>query len=164
LGIFINSVTRFTQLIGKGTTDNPELAEVQNTLLNDLHQHVATMEKENFLVRRHLQQVEEFAKRERWEQLSQDDVEAIAQSLASLLNGLPNGNRLAKEFDLLCLKLQLSILKRTDDFVLLRDKVRDFLSQLEEKRDIPMVKDQLSLIEEVQAESWWTDVKPWMID
>lgn len=153
-----------TQLIGKGTTDNPELAEVQNTLLNDLHQHVATMEKGNFLIRRHLQRVEEFSQRERWEQLSQDDVDAIAESLAPLPNGLPNGNRLAKEFDLLCLKLQLSILKRTDDFVLLRDKVRDLLSQLEEKRDIPMVKDQLSLIEEVQAESWWTDVTPWMID
>jgi type I restriction enzyme R subunit len=153
-----------TQLIGKGTTDNPELSEVQNTLLNDLHQHVATMEKENFLVRRHLQQVEEFAQRERWEQLSQDDVDAIASSLASLPNGLPTENRLAKEFDLLCLKLQLSILKRTDDFVLLRDKVRDLLSQLEQKRDIPMVKDQLSLIEEVQPESWWTDVTPWMID
>jgi type I restriction enzyme R subunit len=122
------------------------------------------MEKENFLVRRHLQQVEEFANRERWEQLSQDDVDAIASSLASLPNGLPSENRLAKEFDLLCLKLQLSILKRTDDFVLLRDKVRDLLSQLEQKRDIPMVKDQLSLIEEVQPESWWTDVTPWMID
>ena len=153
-----------TQLISKGTTDNPELSEVQNTLLNDLHQHVATMEKENFLVRRHLQQVEEFANRERWEQLSQDDVDAIASSLASLPNGLPSENRLAKEFDLLCLKLQLSILKRTDDFVLLRDKVRDLLSQLEQKRDIPMVKDQLTLIEEVQPESWWTDVTPWMID
>jgi len=153
-----------TQLISKGTTDNPELSEVQNTLLNDLHQHVATMEKENFLVRRHLQQVEEFAQRERWEQLSQDDVDALASSLAPLPNGLPTENRLAKEFDLLCLKLQLSILKRTDDFILLRDKVRDLLSQLEQKRDIPMVKDQLSLIEEVQPESWWTDVTPWMID
>jgi type I restriction enzyme R subunit len=153
-----------TQLIGKGTTDNPELANVRNTLLNDLHQHVATMEKENFLVRRHLQQVEEFAQRERWEQLSQDDVETLASSLAPLPNGLPTENRLAKEFDLLCLKLQLSILKQTNDFVLLRDKVRDLLSQLEEKRDIPMVKDQLSLIEEVQPESWWTDVTAWMID
>ena len=27
-----------------------------------------------------------------------------------------------------------------------------------------MVRDQLSLIEEVQAEDWWTDVTPWMID
>jgi type I restriction enzyme R subunit len=153
-----------TQLLSKGTTENPELAEVRSTLLNDLHQHVATMEKDNFLVRRHLQQVEEFANRERWEQLTPDDVDAIASSLAPLPNGLPNGNRLAKEFDLLCLKLQLSILKRTDDFVLLRDKIRDLLSQLEGKRDIPMVKAELTLIEEIQPESWWTDVTPWMID
>ncbi|HEY9653298.1 MAG TPA: DEAD/DEAH box helicase family protein, partial [Coleofasciculaceae cyanobacterium] len=153
-----------TKVLNDGIRDNPELAEVRHTLLNDLHQHVATMETNNFLVRRHLQQVEEFANRERWEQLSQEDVEAIASSLAPLPNGLPDENRLAKEFDLLCLKLQLSILKQTDDFVLLRDKVRDLLSQLEEKRDIPMVKDQLSLIEEVQPESWWADVTPWMIE
>jgi type I restriction enzyme R subunit len=73
---------------------------------------------------------------------------------------LPTENRLAKEFDLLCLKLQLSILKRTNDFISLRDQVRDILSQLEEKKDIPMVRDQLSLISEVQAEDWWTDVTP----
>lgn len=121
------------------------------------------MEQSNFLVRRHLQTVEEFSNRERWEQLDENDVEAISESLASLPNGLPTENRLAKEFDLLCLKLQLSILKRTNDFVRLRDQVRDILSQLGEK-DIPMVKDQLSLIQEVQAEDWWTDVTPWIID
>ena len=108
--------------------------------------------------------MEEFSNRERWEQVSEDDVEEIAESLAPLPNGLPTENRLAKEFDLLCLKLQLSILKRTNDFVRLRDQVRDLSSQLEEKRDIPMVRDQLSLIEEVQAEDWWADVTPWMID
>jgi len=152
-----------TQLINERATHNSEQAELRNTLLDDLHQHVATMERSNFLVRRHLQTVEEFSNRERWNQLSEDDVEAIAESLALLPNGLPTENRLAKEFDLLCLKLQLSILKRTNDFVNLRDKVRDILSQLEEK-DIPMVRDQLSLIQEVQAEDWWMDVTPWMID
>ena len=137
---------------------------LRQSLLNDLHQHVATMERENFLVRRHLQQVEEFSNRERWEQLNEEDAEAIANSLATLPNGLPSEDRLAKEFDLLCLKLQLSILKRTNDFIRLRDQVRDLLSKLEAKQEIPMVKLQLSLIEEVQAEDWWTDVTPWMID
>ncbi|HEY9645717.1 MAG TPA: DEAD/DEAH box helicase family protein, partial [Chroococcidiopsis sp.] len=137
---------------------------LRNTLLNDLHQHVASMERENFLVRRHLQQVEEFSNRDRWEQLSEADIEAIATSLAALPNGLPTGDRLAKEFDLLCFKLQLSILKSTNDFIRLRDQVRDLLSSLEAKRDIPMVKTQLPLIEEVQSEAWWTDVTPSMID
>ena len=122
------------------------------------------MERDNFLVRPHLQKVEEFSQRERWEQISEDDFEAISQSLAPLPNALPTEDRLAKEFDLLCLQIQLSILQQTDNFVRLRDRVRDLLSQLEQKRDIPMVKKQLPLIAEVQAEDWWTDVTLWMID
>ncbi|MBD3886257.1 DEAD/DEAH box helicase family protein [Phormidium tenue FACHB-886] len=153
-----------TQLLNQQATPDAEQTELRSTLLTDLHQHVATMERENFLVRRHLQQVEEFSNRERWEQIDDEDAETIAHSLASLPNALPTEDRLAKEFDLLCLKLQLSILKPTNDFVRLRDQVRDLLSQLEAKREIPMVKEQLSLIEEVQLEDWWTDVTPWMID
>lgn len=143
---------------------DPNQTALRHSLLNDLHQHVATMEPENFLVRRHLQQVETFSDRQRWEHLSEEDNEIIADSLANLPNSLPNDDRLAKEFDLLCFKLQLSILKRTNDFVQLRDKVRDLISQLESKRDIPMVKQHLSLIDEVQAESWWTDITPTIID
>jgi type I restriction enzyme R subunit len=160
----VNTRLELAQLLHQQKNSDPEQTELRSSLLNDLHQHVATMERENFLVRRHLQHVEEFSKRERWEQLNEADTEIISQSLSSLPNGLPTEDRLAKEFDLLCFKLQLSILKRTNDFVRLRDQVRDLLSQLEAKREIPMVKDQLSLIEEVQAEAWWTDVMPWMID
>ena len=145
-------------------SDNDEQAQLRNELLNDLHQHVASMERDNFLVRRHLPHVETFAKRDRWNQLSPDDVDIITDILAPLPNGLPTGDRLAKEFDLTCYKLQLAILNRTNDFEPLRDKVRDLLSQLETKRDIPMVKDQLALIEEVQAEAWWTDVTPEMVN
>lgn len=46
-----------TQLINEGATHRSEQAELQNTLLDDLHQHVATMERSNFLVRRHLQYI-----------------------------------------------------------------------------------------------------------
>ncbi|MEP0981868.1 DEAD/DEAH box helicase family protein [Leptolyngbya sp. AS-A5] len=160
----VNTRLELAQLLNQQKNSDPEQIELRSCLLNDLHQHVATMERENFLVRRHLQQVEEFSNRERWEQLSEADAETISQSLSSLPNGLPTEDRLAKEFDLLCFRLQLSILKRTNGFVRLRDQVRDLLSQLEAKREIPMVKDQLSLIEEVQAEDWWTDVTPWIID
>lgn len=152
-----------TQLINEGVICE-ETAELRKSLLDDLHQHVATMEHNNFLVRPYLQKVEEFSNRERWEQISQDDVEAIAQFLAPLPNALASENRLAKEFDFLCIQLQLSILQQTDDFIRLRDKVRDLLSELEHKRDIPMVKAQLPLIAEVQAEDWWVDVTLGMIE
>jgi type I restriction enzyme R subunit len=142
-------------------TDNHNLRE---SLLNILHQHVATMERKNFLVRRSLQKVEEFSQRERWNELSETDAEQIARSLAPLPNGLPKEDELAKRFDLLCLKLQLAILKSTEDFIELRDKLLDLLDRLEQKRTIPMVKEQLPFIESVQEETWWADVSPTMVE
>jgi type I restriction enzyme, R subunit len=142
----------------------PRSAALRTQLLNALHQHVSTMPRDNFVVRRRLQQVETFSSRDRWNDLSEDDVVTIANSLASLPNGLPNEDPLAKEFDLLCLKLQLAILKTSTSYERLRDRVRDILSQLETKPDVPMIKDQLAFIQDAQEESWWSDVTPPMVE
>ncbi|MBV6627977.1 MAG: DEAD/DEAH box helicase family protein [Rivularia sp. (in: Bacteria)] len=144
--------------------EKPETAELQQNLLNDLHQHVASMEPKNFLVRRHLQQVEEFSSRERWNQLNNSDIETIGNNLATLPNGLPSENELSKRFDLICLKLQLAILRKSTDFIQLRDQIRDLMQRLEQKQAVPMVKDKISLIAEIQAESWWTDVNLEMLE
>ena len=151
-----------SQVIQQQDADNSqtENQELRQSLLDNLHQHVATMEKQNFLVRKHLPQVEEFSERDRWNSLSDRDTEQIAESLAHLPNGLPKEDELAKRFDLLCLKLQLAVLKGSSDFIGLRDKVRDILDNLEEKQTIPMVKQQLPLIQQVQEEGWWSDVTP----
>ena len=147
----------------KVISDKVQNQELKKSLLDNLHQHVSTMEKQNFMVRQHLKQVEKFSQRDRWNNLSESDTEAIAQ-LAHLPNGLPKENELAKRFDLLCLKLQLAVLKGSSDFVGLRDKVRDLLDRLEEKQTVPMVKQQLPLIQKVQNENWWSDITPAMIE
>jgi type I restriction enzyme, R subunit len=46
----------------------------------------------------------------------------------------------------------------------LRDKIRDLLQRIEQKPTVPIIKAQLPLIQEVQTESWWTDVTPSMIE
>ncbi|AFY69170.1 Type I site-specific deoxyribonuclease [Thalassoporum mexicanum PCC 7367] len=142
----------------------PGNQELRENLLNDLHLHVDSMPQHNFMVRRQLEYVEEFANRDRWNNLSDEDTEIIVDRLAKLPNGLPSENHLAKEFDLLCLRTQLALINQTNDFERLRDKIRDLLARLEQKRDIPMVKTQLALITEVQNESWWIDVTPPMIE
>jgi type I restriction enzyme R subunit len=133
-------------------------------LLDELHQHVASMEENNFLVRKHLQQVETFSNREKWNNLTSQDKETIINSLIPLPNSLPPENPRIKNFDLLCLKVQLAVLKNTDDFEKLRDQIRDLLARLEAKKTIPAVKEKLNLIEEVQQESWWQDVTPHLIE
>ena len=140
-----------------------EYKALQKNLLDDLHQHVESMERDNFLIRPHLQRVNEFSQRTRWNQVSNDDIEVINQ-LAELPNGLPTENEVAKRFDLLCLKVQLSLLNQTSNYTALCDQMRDLLQRLEQKRTIPMVKAKLPLIEEVQTATWWTDATSEMVE
>uniref|UniRef100_UPI00286BA878 type I restriction endonuclease subunit R n=1 Tax=Chamaesiphon sp. VAR_48_metabat_135_sub TaxID=2964699 RepID=UPI00286BA878 len=150
------------------TSNNANNHQLQQDLGDSLHQQVASMEAENFMVRRHLAAVEEFSVRERWDKLNPQDLKIIGGTLSQLPTGLPNENPLIKRFDLICLKIQIAILDdrfsegdaaRTS-LETLRDKVRDLLGNLEEKRTIPTVKVQLPLIEAAQAEDWWIDVTP----
>jgi type I restriction enzyme, R subunit len=150
------------------TSNNANNRQLQQDLGDRLHQQIASMEPQNFMVRRHLAAVEEFSVRERWDTLNPQDLKTIGTTLSQLPTGLPNENPLIKRFDLICLKIQLAILDdrfsegdaaRTG-LETLRDKVRDLLGNLEEKRTIPTVKAQLPLIEAAQAEDWWLDVTP----
>ncbi|MGB7248728.1 MAG: DEAD/DEAH box helicase family protein [Phormidesmis sp.] len=137
---------------------------LKNTLLDELHQHVATMPRDNFLVRRHLREVETFGDRDRWNTLTPEDTTTIADILAGLPNGITQETALAKEFDLLCLKLQLAILNTSSSFEGLRDRIRDILTQLETKPTLPGIKEQLAFIQAAQAEAWWADITPEMVE
>jgi type I restriction enzyme, R subunit len=127
---------------------------LQQDLGDSLHQQIASMEAQNFMVRQHLADVEEFSVRERWDKLNPQDLKTIGTTLSQLPSGLPNENPLVKRFDLICIKIQLAILDNRSGLEILRDKVRDLLGNLEEKRTIPTVKAQLALIAAAQAEEW----------
>ncbi len=143
---------------------NLEDEEIKQALGDHLHEYVASMEPENFMVRRHLQDIETFSQRENWQDFTPQQRRTLEEAIAPLPNGLPKEKPETRRFDLLCLQLQLSIIKKSPDFVTLRDKVRDLLSNLETKTNIPMVKTQLPLIEAALNENWWEDVTLSMLE
>ncbi len=154
----LNTKLRLSQTL---PPDDP----LRQQLLDDLHQHVAQMEPENFIVRRHLETVEIFQERDRWNTLTPADQTTITATLTTLPTGIPAGDRLAKEFDLLCTHLQLALdPAQAKGFIRLRDQARDLLSNLETKQSIPMVKAQLPLIADAQQETWWEDVTISMLE
>ncbi|NJN74779.1 MAG: heavy metal transporter, partial [Limnothrix sp. RL_2_0] len=110
------------------------------------------------MVRPHLAAIEAFSQRDRWAQITPQDQKTLIDDLAQLPHGLPSEKPETRRFDLLCLQMQLSILKQTPNFNQLRDKIRDLLGNLETKTTIPMVKTQLPLITEALTESWWATV------
>jgi type I restriction enzyme R subunit len=70
----------------------------------------------------------------------------------------------SKRFDLLILRLQLSILRKTREFAKLRDQVKTIANLLAEQSTIPMIAAQLELIQELQGDPWWQDVTVPMLE
>jgi type I restriction enzyme R subunit len=64
----------------------------------------------------------------------------------------------------LILNLQLTVLRAEPAFERLRDQVKAIAGLLEEKSSIPMVREQLPLLQDLQNDEWWLDVTTPMLE
>lgn len=131
---------------------------VRRAIGNLLHKEVAAMNLDNFVVRPRRRVVEKYAKPESWTVLSEEALSELSHEVAGLPSELDPEGEEAKRFDLLLLRLQLSRLRSEPGFERLRDQIKEIAGLLEEKSTIPMVRDQMELIQEVQTDEWWQDV------
>ena len=88
----------------------------------------------------------------------------LSCEVAGLPTQLDPENEESKRFDLLALSLQLALLRAEPGFTRLRDRVKDISGLLEEKDAIPLVRDQMTLIQDVQSDEWWQDVTVPMLE
>ncbi len=139
-------------------------AELRQGTAGLLREEVAAMNPNNFVVRPRRRLVEQFAKAEAWSELSANARSQLAQEVAGLPSELPPDEEEAKRFDLLMLNLQLALLRTEPSFERLRDQVKTIAGLLEEKASIPMVREQLPLIQELQSDEWWQDVTVPMLE
>jgi type I restriction enzyme R subunit len=140
------------------------LAELRSELSDILRKEVSAMNVSNFVVRPYRQQVERFSKRELWNDLSAEDYVEAGKHLAGLPSGQEAEDELPKRFDLLMLNLQLATLRTEPAFERLRKEVMAIASQLEEKQTIPMVQQQILLIQEIQRDDYWTGITLQMLE
>jgi type I restriction enzyme, R subunit len=122
-----------------------------------LHDYVASMPEQNFLVRPHLELVERFRQPDAWGEVSVGDLAALAERAAGLPTEVEPEHEDAKRFDVLLLNTQLAVLKG-EPFERERQKIMQIAGLLEDQQSIPAIKQQLALILEVQSDEWWTDV------
>src|SRR5436190_15607005 len=62
------------------------------------------------------------------------------------------------------LNLQLAVLRAEPAFKRLSDQVKAISGLLEEKSSIPMVHEQMPLIQDIQTDEWWQDVTVPMLE
>ena len=134
------------------------LASERSDVAAILHEAVASMNENNFLVRPHLELVERFRTPEAWDTITVEDLAALKQRVAGLPDQLDPENEDAKRFDVVMLNAQLGLL-RHEPFEQQRTRVIRIASALEDLGTaIPAVAEQLDLIAEIQTDEWWTDV------
>ena len=139
-------------------SSDDSLTPLAGSLADALHQSVAAMNVDNFIVRPHRQYVEPFQVRQRWEALSRIDAAQLANYVSGLPTQLTNEDETAKRFDLLVLQLQLAHLEHAPVFARLRGSVIDIAADLETKTAIPRINAELPFIQAVQAEAFWQTI------
>lgn len=132
--------------------------EVRQAIAEHLQREVAAMNLDNFVVRPHRRLVEKYAKQEAWQSLAADAMAELSHQVAGLPTELDPEKEEAKRFDLLALNLQIARLRAEPGFERLRDRIKEIAGLLEEKEAIPLVRNQMPLIQALQTDEWWQDV------
>jgi Type I site-specific restriction-modification system, R (restriction) subunit and related helicases len=155
------------QKLPASDSENP-LRLHRHTLAELLRCHVAACPADNFLVRPHLELLECFSRPEAWSQLSLDDHQALATTLAPLPSAYAeqqgDTDADARRFDLLLYNLQLALLRGEPRFLRLQQQLRELAAQLEALTNIPQVAAELELIRDLLRDEWWQDVTVPMLE
>jgi len=138
--------------------------EVRRVVAELLQREVASMNLDNFIVRPHRRLVEKYAKPEAWAVLVTEAVAELSHQVAGLPTEVDPENEEAKRFDLLALSLQLALLRADPAFERMRDRVKEIAGLLAEKDAIPMVREQMPLIQDLLTDEWWQDVTVPMLE
>ncbi len=139
-------------------------AQLRGELSGHLHQQVAAMNVDNFVVRPKRQSVEKFAKPESWHRLDADSLQELSEQVANLPTALLDNDEEAKRFDMLVLRTQLATLQAQPGFVALREQIQSIASALEEQDAIPAIKAEMVLIQAIAGDEWWDGVTIAMLE
>ena len=122
-------------------------AALAGALTTELHREVAAMNRENFIVRMHLEAVDRFRERTVWARLSDADRARLQRDVAGLPSEIETDDIASRLFDLTALRMQLAQAEGDrGGFEQRRQRVVEIATFLEAKDSIPAVKAQLAYL------------------
>lgn len=141
------------------------VAALRTAIAQGLHEEVAGMNIDNFIVRQSRKQVETFSNADAWKDLTEEKRQALIEHVAGLPSPLQEDKEEAKRFDLICLRLQLARLQEdAATFERLRTQIIGIAEALESQSAIPMIQAQLDLIQQLQTDEYWQDITVVMLE
>lgn len=148
--------------------DNDSFGEFGKTYqaynINTLHNRVAGMNIDNFIVRPKRQLVEKYQKPAMWQHLTNEHLAELEKQIAALpteaqpLIPEEKEEELSLRFDHMLLTMQLALVDKSGISGFYQDKLIQIAAKLESKASVPAVMEQLEWIQYVQSANFWTDV------
>lgn len=138
--------------------------ELLGEIAASLHEEVASMNPENFVIRPHREMVAKFTQSDAWSSIDEATRNRLAEELAPLPNQLPSEHQATRRFDLTMLDLQLAVVTASTGFERLRDQVKGIASVLENYTGIPAIAREIDLLGELQTDEWWEHISLGMLD
>ena len=137
---------------------DPNMA-LAGALTTELHGEVAAMNRENFIVRMHLEAVDRFRERTTWAQLNDADREVLQREVAGLPSEVETDEIESRMFDLTALRMQVALAEGNMSAVEShRQRMVEIAMLLEEKTTIPAVQAQLEFLASMQESGFWEGV------
>ena len=134
----------------------PAYREYRVTIVNELTGQIRALNKESFVVKQKLLQVEKYSSKQKLDSLTAVDLQDIKENLSPLI--LPGSeDEMAKRFDSLILTLELALMLGKN-ITRGKNEVIKTARVLSEMGTIPQVRKQKEVIERVQTEHFWASV------
>lgn len=125
---------------------------------NALHHKIIELNQSRFEVKKHIEFVLKYSKRENWNSLNQSDVLDIQTHLSHLIAYTEDKDEFAKQFDRLIYQLQLALLKQSKRQVLLIQNISNIGELLFVKRNIPAVGQHIETINKIKTTEYWANI------
>lgn len=142
-------------LDGKSFEDEQHQS-LRNKLLDMVHQTVSRLNRNSFVVKAVLREVDEFGKRERWSMLSKEDIAVIFNKLTPLAEP-DDADEDARRFDLLIAQFMLSLIDGAPDVYKHISQVKSISKSLLKKTNLPVVKRKEDTLKAISTDNYWKD-------
>ena len=150
--------------IEKRASHDETLTALRSDTAKRLHEEVEAMSLENFIVRPKRRFIEYYADKAAWDHLTVDEQADLVNEVAGLPSSFADDDSDAKQFDLLILRTQLSLLRADHDFDGFKKKIVETARLLELLQNVPMVAAELPLILDLQTDEYWQDITAAMLE
>lgn len=147
--------------LAESTENERALAEAY---IAELHQTIATLDRERFMVKAKLRYVVEYSEKVRWQNISKGDMLDINTHLSTLALPAKEDDELAKRFDILILNYQLALLTAaysTERFI---SQISGTAKALLKKQNIPAVAKQVHMLNELLVEQFWKTINVYRLE